>query len=74
MKAEQITAVQNYLRGRFGNESIELKGRAMGKTQIDDSVEVYMDGEILGLLYVDDEDPDDVSYDLNVSILSEDLG
>ena len=74
MKAEQLNAVQSYLRGRFKNESVTLKPRSMGKTQIDDSVEVYMDDEILGLLYIDNEDPDDVSFDLNISILSDDLG
>jgi len=34
---------------------------------------VYLNDEILGLLYIDDEDPDDISYDLNISILQDDL-
>ena len=38
-----------------------------------DSVEVYLNDEILGLLYIDDEDPNDISYDLNISILQQDL-
>ena len=74
MTNEQIAAVRSYLRGRFGNESIELKARSMGSTTMDDSVEVWMNDEILGLLYIDNEDPDDISYDLNISILAEDLG
>ena len=74
MTPEQTTAVGNYLKGRFGKEAIELRARKLGSGTMDDSVEVWMDGEILGLLYVDDEDKDDVSYDLNISILQDDLG
>ena len=73
MTPQQISSVQRYLRGRFGNESVELKKRSLGSSTMEDSVEVWLDGEILGLLYVDDEDPSDVSFDLNISILSDDL-
>ena len=69
MKPEQMKAVRDYLCRRLGNESIRLQPR-----KVQDSVEVYLNDEILGLLYVDDEDPNDVSYDLNISILAEDLG
>lgn len=68
MSPEQITQVRNYLCRRFGNEGITIKPR-----KVSDSVEVYLDDEILGLLYIDDEDPDDISYDLNISILQADL-
>lgn len=68
MSPEQITQVRNYLCRRFGNEGFTIKPR-----KVSDSVEVYLNGEILGLLYIDDEDPDDVSYDLNISILQADL-
>ena len=74
MTPEQISSVRAYLRGRFRNESLELRARAMGGGVKSDSVEVWMDDEILGLLYIDDEDPSDISYDLNISILGEDLG
>ena len=74
MTAEQISAVRNYLRGRFNSENVELKSRSMGKTTMEDSVEVWLNDEILGLLYIDDEDKDDISYDLNISILQDDLG
>lgn len=68
MTPQQISQVQTYLRKRFGTEGLELKSR-----KVQDSVEVYLDNEILGLLYIDDEDKDDVSYDLNISILQQDL-
>jgi|GEM_PF-873057 len=73
MTPEQTKAVGNYLKARFGKENIELRSRKLGSGTMDDSVEVWMDNEILGLLYVDDEDKDDVSYDLNISILQDDL-
>ena len=68
MTPEQTSAVTNYLKKRFGKESVELKTR-----KVSDSVEVWMDEEILGLMYIDDEDANDVSYDLNISILQDDL-
>ena len=68
MTPQQISQVQKYLRKRFATESISIKPR-----KVQDSVEVYLDDEILGLLYIDDEDPNDISYDLNISILQQDL-
>ena len=63
-----LAKVQSYLAKRFGSDQVELR-----KRKVEDSVEVWLNGEILGLLYIDDEDPNDVSYDLNVSILADDL-
>lgn len=68
MTPEQIVSVRNYLCKRFGTENISLKPR-----KVADSVEVYLNDEILGLLYIDDEDANDISYDLNISILQQDL-
>jgi len=68
MSPEQITQVRNYLCKRLGTESITIKPR-----KVQDSVEVYLNDEILGLLYIDDEDKDDISYDLNISILQVDI-
>ena len=68
MTPQQISQVQSYLRKRFGTEAVALKPR-----KVQDSVEVYLDDEILGILYIDDEDKDDISYDLNISILQQDL-
>ncbi len=68
MTPEQIVSVRNYLCKRLGTEGITIKPR-----KVADSVEVYLNNEILGLLYIDDEDKDDISYDLNISILQQDL-
>ena len=68
MSPEQILSVKNYLCKRLGAEGISIKPR-----KVADSVEVYLNDEILGLLYVDDEDKNDISYDLNISILQQDL-
>jgi len=68
MSPEQIVSVRNYLCKRLGTEAVTIKPR-----KVKDSVEVYLNDEILGLLYIDDEDPNDVSYDLNISIIAQDL-
>lgn len=68
MTGHQLAAVQAYLNKRFGTDGVSIKPR-----KVSDSVEVYLNDEILGLLYIDDEDKDDVSYDLNISILQQDL-
>jgi hypothetical protein len=68
MTPEQITSVRNYLCKRLGTETVTIKPR-----KVQDSVEVYLNDEILGLLYIDDEDKNDISYDLNISILQDDL-
>ena len=68
MSPEQILSVKNYLSKRLGTDGISIKPR-----KVADSVEVYLNDEILGLLYVDDEDKNDISYDLNISILQQDL-
>ena len=68
MTAEQIASVQAYLCKRFDTKKITIRPR-----KVSDSVEVYLNDEILGLLYIDDEDKDDISYDLNISILQQDL-
>lgn len=68
MSPDQILSVKTYLCKRLGTENITIKMR-----KVSDSVEVYLDDEIFGLLYVDDEDPSDISYDLNISILQQDL-
>ena len=68
MNSEQISKVRDYLATRLGTDKIMIKPR-----KVQDSVEVYLNDEILGLLYIDDEDPEDISYDLNISILQQDL-
>lgn len=68
MTPEQIVSVRNYLCKRFDNEAFTIKPR-----KVKDSAEVYLNDEILGIVYIDVEDPSDISYDLNISILQQDL-
>lgn len=68
MTAQQIAQVQAYLKQRLGTENLTISPR-----KVADSVEVYLNDEILGVLYIDDEDKNDISYDLNISILQQDL-
>ncbi|MAH05138.1 MAG: DUF3126 family protein [Pseudomonadota bacterium] len=65
---EEITRVQKTLQKRFSNDAITLRRR----DKADDSVEVYMDGEFIAVVYKD-EDEGEVSFDFNMAILPEDL-
>lgn len=65
---EEITRVQKTLQKRFSNEEITLRRRE----KADDSVEVYMKGEFIAVVYKD-EDEGEVSYDFNMAILEDDL-
>ncbi len=69
IKPEEMSRIQNYLTHKLKREGITLKARS----QTDDSVEVLIDGEFMGLIYKDEEDADDVSYDFNMAILEADL-
>ncbi|MBT8472592.1 MAG: DUF3126 family protein [Marinicaulis sp.] len=68
MNALEISRLQQYLRTKFSVDNIEVRGR----TNKDDSAEVYMGDEFIGVLFRDDEDGD-VSYDFNMAILEIDL-
>jgi len=60
--------LQAYFRRLFGNETIIVKARP----QKDDSAEVYIGEEFIGLLFRDDED-EDLSYNFTMAILDFDL-
>lgn len=64
----EVVKLQNYLREKFGTERIQIKARK----EVNDSVEVLLGGEFIGIIYKDDEDGD-VSYDFNMAILDMDL-
>ena len=57
MDDTEMARVQRYLREKFENQHIVLKGRP----QSDGSVEVYLSDEFIGVLYKDDEDGDAVA-------------
>jgi hypothetical protein len=63
----EIIKLQKYLQAKFNNRAIDVRPRKQN-----DSVEVYLGEEFLGLIYVDDEDGDK-SYNFQMAILEEDL-
>ncbi len=67
MTRTEIWRLEKYLRNLFRLDTITLMER-----QQKDSVEIHVAGEFIGLIYKNEED-DDVSYDLNMSILEMDL-
>lgn len=68
MQKSEIEKIQRYLRQTFGNHGISIQGRP----NKDDSAEVALDGEFIGVIFKDDEEGD-VSYDFHMTILEMDL-
>ena len=68
MNTNEITRLQDYLRQTFGNTEITL--RPPEKDTL--PAELYIGDEFLGVIYRDVDDGE-ISYALNMSILSEDL-
>ncbi len=68
MQAQEIFKLEKYLRSTFRLDTIEVRQRP----QKDDSAEVYIGDEFIGVLYRDDED-DDLSYSFSMAILEFDL-
>ena len=68
MQEQEIIQLQSYLRKKFANATLTVRAR-----KIDDSAEVYSGKEFLGVLYRDDEDPKDISYNFDMAILAQDL-
>jgi hypothetical protein len=64
----EIIKLQKYLQLKFNNRNIDVRPRG----KLDDSVEVFIGEESIGLIHVDDEDGDR-SYVFNMSILDIDL-
>jgi hypothetical protein len=65
---EELKKLQAYFRKLFANETIDVRARP----QKDDSAEVYIGGEFIGVLFRDDEDGD-LSYNFTMAILDFDL-
>lgn len=63
----EITKLQTYLQKKFGQSGLVLRDR-----KTNDSLEVLLDGEFLGVIYKDAEDGE-ISYDFNMAILDIDL-
>ena len=65
---QESRKVESYLRRLFGNANI----RIVPRPRKEDSAEVYIGEEFIGVLFIDDED-DDRSYNFQMAILSTDL-
>ncbi len=68
MDKSEISRVQKYLRDTFRLDTISLRERPTK----DDSVEVYIGDEFIGVVFKDDEDGE-VSYAFQMAILDIDL-
>ena len=68
MDVQEIRKVESYLRKVFGNTRI----RVVPRPRKEDSAEVYIGEEFIGVLSVDDED-EDKSYNFDMAILESDL-
>lgn len=68
MNREEIVRLETYLRKLFQLDSIEVRQRP----NKDDSAEVYIDDEFIGVMFRDDDDGD-LSYQFQMAILDFDL-
>jgi hypothetical protein len=64
----EVRKLDAYLKRLFENKRI----RVVPRPKKDDSAEVYIGEEFIGVLFVDDED-DDRSYNFQMAILETDL-
>ena len=65
---QEVKKLDAYLKKLFGNARM----RVVPRPKKDDSAEVYIGEEFIGVLFVDDED-DDLSYNFQMAILATDL-
>lgn len=68
MDKAEIAKVERYLRQTFSNSNLKVRARP----KKDDSAEVYIGDEFIGVLFLDDEDGDR-SYNFTMAILDTDL-
>ena len=68
MDTSELAKVERYLRRTFSNHTI----RVVARPKKDDSAEVYIGEEFVGVLFLDDED-EDRSYNFTMAILEDDL-
>ena len=68
MDVQEVRKLDAYLKKLFGNARIRVAPRP----KKEDSAEVYVGEEVIGVLFVDDED-DERSYNFQMAILGTDL-
>ncbi len=69
MDVQEVRKLDAYLKKLFGNARI----RVVPRPKKEDSAEVYVGEEFIGVLFIDDED-DERAYNFQMAILSTDLG
>lgn len=68
MNRSEIARVEKYLREKFNNDTISIDGAGRD----DDSAEVSLGKEFIGVLYKDD-DEGEVSYAFHMAVIDKDL-
>lgn len=68
MKPEELRKLDSYLKNLFQNQSISVRARP----RLEDSAEVYIGEEFIGVITRDDDD-EDLSYSFTMAILDFDL-
>ena len=68
MDVQEVRKLEAYMKRLFGNAKL----RVVPRPKKDDSAEVYVGEEFVGVLFVDDED-DERSYNFQMAILAADL-
>ena len=68
MKKEELQKLEAFFRRRFNMPNIGVRARP----QKDDSAEVYIGDEFIGVIFRDDED-EDLSWNFQMAILEIDL-
>ena len=63
-----LKKIENFFRQKFKNKKIKIEGR----TNKDDSADVLIEDEFIGVVFEDNED-EDMCFQFNMTILSEDL-
>ncbi len=68
MDVQEVRKLDAYLKKLFGNAKI----RVVPRPKKEDSAEVYIGEEFIGVMFVDDEE-DERSYNFQMAILGSDL-
>ncbi|QFT31649.1 DUF3126 family protein [Roseibium porphyridii] len=68
MKPDEIRKIEAYLQSKFELASLQVRARP----RKDDSAEVYIGEEFIGVIFRDDED-EDLSWNFQMAILEIDL-
>jgi hypothetical protein len=68
VEVQEVRKVESYMKRLFGNAKL----RVVPRPKKDDSAEVFLGEEFIGVLFVDDED-DERCYNFQMAILAADL-